>query len=168
MGDGNVHYRCLPDTYRKTFQPAGCKRIPLSEPIPGSFPENDRNSFSEGERSSTENQDLPLATNVDSFSLFLTPGELVELTPQEVINRVNESISYPLDNLADIYEKIPLNWHSVYSPIEILSGLDLYEITPIAENKDYYPGITWESRPNRYYNTEGKHVPYTGLCGKDQ
>jgi penicillin-binding protein 2 len=111
-------------------------------------------------------KDVPLATNVDSFSLFIIPGELENLTPREVIDRVSETLSYPVQNLEEIYDKIPLSWHNVYTPIELMTGLDLTDITPIAENKDQFPGITWESRPNRYYYTEGSMSHVLGYVGK--
>ncbi|MBN2625909.1 MAG: penicillin-binding protein 2 [Spirochaetales bacterium] len=111
-------------------------------------------------------KDVPLATNVDSFSLFIIPGELENLTPRDVIDRVRETLSYPVQNIEEIYDKIPLNWHNVYTPIELITGLDLTDITPIAENKDHFPGITWESRPNRYYNTEGSMSHVLGYVGK--
>ena len=42
----------------------------------------------------------------------------------------------------------------------------MHEITPIAENKEFYPGITWESRPHRYYNTEGSMSHVLGYVGQ--
>jgi penicillin-binding protein 2 len=108
----------------------------------------------------------PLANNIDSFSLFLIPGELEKQTPQEIIERVGEAIDFPKESLDEIYNKIPLGWSNVYTPIELFSGLDLYDITPIAENRTAYPGVSWESRPHRYYPLGEEFSHVLGYVGK--
>ncbi|MDC7221453.1 MAG: penicillin-binding protein 2 [Spirochaetales bacterium] len=113
-----------------------------------------------------KNHDTPLVDNVDSFSLFLIPGELKSETPEDIINRLHNVLKLPDSVINEVYSKIPLNWRNVYTPIELLTGLDLHDITPIAENKELYPGVSWESRPLRYYNTEGSLAHVLGYVGK--
>jgi penicillin-binding protein 2 len=111
------------------------------------------------------NHQQPLVTNVDSFSLFIIPAEINEFSPYDIIDKVNAALPFPQENLEDKYKKIPQNWKNVFTPIELFSGLSLEQITPIAENRELYPGIEWESKPHRYYNTEGSLSHVLGYVG---
>ncbi len=101
--------------------------------------------------------DVPLAANVDSFALVVTPGEIPEGQHQDVLNRIAEVLSVDAKVLN---EKVPPDLYRSFKEIEVVSGLAFSQLAYLAERSDRLPGVHWYSKPIRNYTLgpAGAHV----------
>ena len=94
------------------------------------------------------NDDQPLVINVDSFAVNIIPGELNEMALEKSLKKLAFLFSVPE---SDLKKKILSTYRYLYQPIEVKSGVDLHTINYIAEHKEDFPGVTWNSKPIRNY-----------------
>ncbi|NBF40984.1 MAG: penicillin-binding protein 2 [Spirochaetes bacterium] len=102
------------------------------------------------------NYDTPLVTNTDSFAVHVNPAEIPAGQHEETFARVADYLGVPV---ARIREKIPSETYNVYRPVEVQSGVSFRKVTYLAEHARRYPGVTWQSKPTRYY-TEGEDLAH--------
>lgn len=111
---------------------------------------------------------VPLATNDEAFSVEILPAELSSVNRDIVYERVSELIGVSVD---EIRKKIPDKYNHLYQPIPITSGATYSTIVKIAENKENFPGVYWNSRPIRKYmdvGSLGHIIGYVGEIGRDE
>ncbi len=94
------------------------------------------------------NADRPLVVNIDSFAVNVIPGELDNKTLNKTLKRLAVLFSV---SVSDMKKKISSSYRHLYQPIEVKSGVDLHTISYIAEHKEDFPGVTWNSKPIRNY-----------------
>lgn len=114
------------------------------------------------------NVDIPLATNEEAFSVEILPAEIKSSEREEVFARTAAILGI---GVQEIKRKIPEKYYHLYQPITIANAADYSTIVKIAEKKDEYPGVYWNSRPNRKYLNLGSlgHVlGYVGEIGRDE
>ena len=113
------------------------------------------------------NLDYPLVVNIDSFAVDVIPANIPSDRYDTVISRLALFLGM---KKADIDKKIrPLK--NSFSSLEIKSNIPFEVITDIAENSYDLPGVSWRSKPNRYYVETGSisHVlGYIGNITKDE
>lgn len=107
---------------------------------------------------------IPLATNIDSFTLMVTPAELGEIEPITLLQRLDNNLIDGLD-VEKVFERFPTYWANSYVNIEIKEGVTYEELTRISENIELYPGLKWEPRPYRYYNQADSISHILGYVG---
>jgi len=108
-------------------------------------------------------KDTPLVINVDSFAVSIIPAELSD----QLLDIVAEKLS-PLLSLskAEILNKIPSRYRYLYQPVEIKTGVDFNIVTYIAEHREDFPGVSWQSKPIRRYLETDSLVHVIGYVGK--
>ncbi|MFP4372889.1 MAG: penicillin-binding protein 2 [Spirochaetaceae bacterium] len=102
------------------------------------------------------NYGTPLVTNTDSFAVYINPAEIPVGRHQEIFRRVADYLGVPVSRIAG---KIPPDSYNVYRPVEVQSGVSFRRITYLAEHLRRFPGVTWQSKPTRYY-TEGEELAH--------
>jgi len=107
-------------------------------------------------------KDMPLAMNVDSFAVNYISADGDRETFQEMMNQLSIILEVPADELI---AKLPDTRFSSYNPIEIADGVSYDKIVQIAENIEEFPGITWSSKPKRFYNLTGSISHILGYVG---
>jgi len=108
------------------------------------------------------NYDYPLAMNVDSFALELTPAEVVGISIDEMVKRISSIINV---SSSEMMRKVPRSSANRYQAVEIVSGVSLENVAYIAEHIDEFPGISWTSKPLRWYNETGSISHILGYIG---
>ena len=113
------------------------------------------------------NADYPLVVNVNSFAIDVTPGQI----PADRYDTMTARLAGFLGmKKSDIDKKIRPVRNS-FTAVEIKANLPFEIISDIAENSFDLPGVSWRSKPNRYYMETGSmsHVlGYTGDITKDE
>ncbi|MBB6479088.1 penicillin-binding protein 2 [Spirochaeta isovalerica] len=108
------------------------------------------------------NYDYPLAMNVDSFALALTPAEVEGISIEEMIERISSIINV---SASELMRKVPRSSSNRYQAVEIVSGVSFDNVAYIAEHIDEFPGISWTSKPLRWYNETGSISHVLGYIG---
>ncbi len=108
------------------------------------------------------NMDTPLVVNVDSFAVNIIPGELDDKTLHQTVVRLASLFSVSPD---DIMKKISSRYRHLFQPIEVKSGIGLHTITYIAEHKENFSGVTWNSKPIRNYLFKDSLTHILGYVG---
>jgi penicillin-binding protein 2 len=110
------------------------------------------------------NFNLPLAQNADSFTVSITPAEIVhrEQIP-EIINAVANIVKIPAE---EIEGKIPPKSYQSYQPIEVAMNVSYTDVASLAERKDSLPGVSWNSKPVRNYMDLRSLSHILGYVGK--
>lgn len=98
------------------------------------------------------NYDTPLAMNIDSFAINITPSEVTGISIDELAIKISKIINVSVDELR---RKVPKNSANQYQPTEIVGGVSFENISYIAEHIDEFQGVSWSSKPLRYYNKTG-------------
>jgi penicillin-binding protein 2 len=114
------------------------------------------------------NRGVPLATNNEAFSVEILPAELSNANREIVYNRVAELLGISVE---EIRRKIPDRYNHLYQPIVITSAAQYSTIIQLAENKEDFPGVYWNSRPIRKYidvGSLGHIIGYVGEIGRDE
>lgn len=109
------------------------------------------------------NQDIPLALNIDAFVLDIIPAAISPLTPEDLSLELEKIIDMRWD---EIMSKIPVNWQNSWKSIEISDDISYETIVRIAENKEKFPGVHWQSRAYRWYNETGSISHLLGYTGE--
>lgn len=108
------------------------------------------------------NMDVPLVINIDSFAVNIIPGELDDSILENTLRKLSEVLNAEYGELRN---RIPASYRKLYQPVELKSGVDLQTITFIAEHKNQFPGITWNSKPIRNYTYPGSITHILGYVG---
>ena len=107
-------------------------------------------------------QDVPLAMNVDSFAINYTSAD----GESENLDKMVSELSGILEiSEEDLLKRFPGNSVSSYIPVEIADGVSFEKVVRIAENIDKFSGISWSSKPNRFYNYTGSISHILGYVG---
>ncbi|MEM5947738.1 penicillin-binding protein 2 [Spirochaetia bacterium 38H-sp] len=108
------------------------------------------------------NFSVRLATSYESFSLYITPGDVPAGQLEEEL--VNLSLLLKRDN--NFYlDKVKKYNPNTFSPILLDKDLSFSDITRIAENISNFPAISWQKTPIRFYpygNTYSHLIGYVG------
>ncbi|MDC7241907.1 MAG: penicillin-binding protein 2 [Spirochaetales bacterium] len=108
------------------------------------------------------NEDEPLAMNTDSFAVNYTSAESDRESFPGMIARLAEVLGVSED---DLIRKLPNRSFSSYIPVELADGVSFEKIVGIAENIEAFPGISWSSKPRRFYNVTGSIAHVLGYVG---
>ncbi len=109
------------------------------------------------------NEDEPLAMNIDSFAINVIPAEIdPAVTPQGLVTNLAAVLKADPEELL---EKIPANWEYSWNPVELLAGVDYNTVVRLAENSELFPGVSWSSKPYRWYNNTGSISHILGYVG---
>lgn len=114
------------------------------------------------------NNDTPLATNEEAFSVEIIPAEIPNSEKDLIFARVAALLDV---KIVEIQKKIPPKYYHLYQPITITSSSSYKAIARIAEHMEDYPGVYWKARPVRRYLEVGSlaHVlGYVGEIGRDE
>ena len=108
------------------------------------------------------NYDNPLAMNIDSFAILVTPAEVQDRSIDELVDKISSIINISADELK---RKIPRSTANRYQAVELVSGVSFENIAYIAEHIDEFSGVSWSSKPLRYYNMTGSISHIIGYIG---
>jgi len=111
---------------------------------------------------------VPFVTNDEAFSVEIVPAELPATLRDTVFERLASTLGI---KVADIQRKIPRSYYHLYQRIAISTSASYSSIAKIAEHKEDFPGVYWNSRPIRRYLDIGSlaHViGYVGEIGRDE
>ncbi|MFA6008329.1 MAG: penicillin-binding protein 2, partial [Candidatus Shapirobacteria bacterium] len=106
---------------------------------------------------------IPLVTNDEAFSVEIIPAEISNAERDLIFARVANLIGIDIE---DIRKKIPVKYYHLYQPIAITSSAKYSIITQLAEHKEDYPGVYWNSRPLRRYLDVGSLAHVLGYVGE--
>jgi penicillin-binding protein 2 len=109
------------------------------------------------------NYDVPVATNRDSFALYVNPANI----PQGQDAALLESLAAEMDiSLELLREKVPPELYDTYREIEVAAGLTFAEIARFAERSSRFPGVSWKSKPIRSYPLAESMSHILGYVGR--
>lgn len=106
------------------------------------------------------NYDTPLASNVDSFAISIVPAETNRQELPQMISRLAAILG--TDSQA-LLKKIPNA--DLFQAIELKDNVSYGQVVQIASNIEDFPGITWSSKPIRYYNHTSSLSHVIGYVG---
>ena len=106
------------------------------------------------------NYDTPLASNVDSFAISIVPAETNRQELPQMISRLATILG--TDSQA-LLKKIPNA--DLFQAIELKDNVSYGQVVQIASNIEDFPGITWSSKPIRYYNHTSSLSHVIGYVG---
>ncbi len=106
------------------------------------------------------NYDIPLASNVDSFAISIVPAETNRQELPQMISRLAAILG--TDSQA-LLKKIPNA--DLFQAIELKDNVSYGQVVQIASNIEDFPGITWSSKPIRYYNHTSSLSHVIGYVG---
>ena len=95
------------------------------------------------------NYSMPLATNSDSWAIYITPGEIPKNRYDSVLTRLSSFINV---SKTEIDSKIPESYKNSFTEVEILSYVPFSIISDVAENINDLPGVSWRAKQVRNYN----------------
>lgn len=110
---------------------------------------------------------IPLVTNEEAFLVEIVPAELPGSKREQVFERLADILTI---KVSEIHRKIPPSYYHLYQRIAVSSSASYPAITKIAEHKEDFPGVYWNSRPIRRYLDIGSlsHlIGYVGEIGRD-
>ncbi|MCX7026926.1 MAG: penicillin-binding protein 2 [Spirochaetes bacterium] len=113
-------------------------------------------------------RNMPFVTNEEAFSVEIVPAELNSSDREGLFARVSNLLGIEVD---EVYKKIPEKYYHLYQPVTIASSVRYGTIVDLAEHKDAYPGVYWNSRPTRKYldvGSLGEILGYVGEIGRDE
>lgn len=105
--------------------------------------------------------DLPIVNNIDSFAVDFIPGEAGSKY-DSVAARLAQYLGL---SKTDIDKKIPSAERGTYTSYQIKSNVSFEEINNIAENITDLPGVSWRSKPIRYYSETKSMSHVIGYVG---
>ncbi|MDR2094444.1 MAG: penicillin-binding protein 2 [Treponema sp.] len=104
----------------------------------------------------------PFAINADSFAVTIVPAEVERGTMSDLIERLSEYLGIPREQ---IDRKIPPQYYGLYQSLEVASNVSYETIAILAENRDIFPGVSWQSKPMRNYPDPGSLSHIIGYVG---
>ena len=108
------------------------------------------------------NVDEPLGMNINSYAIYVTPAETAPEGPDELSGRLASALEMSKE---DVLEKLPASWQNSYNPVEIKDGIPYDTVVRLAESLEKYPGVSWSSKPYRWYNDVGAISHVLGYVG---
>lgn len=108
------------------------------------------------------NYDKALVTNIPSFAISVTPGELTNTEKEILIKNCQEVFDIDEDELR---EKIPKGESGGFLEVELKDAITFEEITFIAEHIEDFPKIQWHIKPIRGYSEKGSISHILGYVG---
>jgi len=108
------------------------------------------------------NTDEPLAMNIDSFAVYITPAEIKPSNPESLAAALAPVLKM---QTSDILRRIPDNWTGSWNTVEIKDGVSYKSIVQLAECSERFPGVGWSSKPYRWYNDVGSISHVLGFVG---
>lgn len=108
------------------------------------------------------NYDYPLAMNVDSFAILVTPADVTDISIEELVEKLSEVLKVSFNELI---RNVPRNTANQYQAVEIISGISFDSVSYIAEHIDEFKGVSWTSKPLRFYNETGSISHILGYLG---
>ncbi|MFP4329873.1 MAG: penicillin-binding protein 2 [Spirochaetaceae bacterium] len=109
------------------------------------------------------NYDVPVATNRDSFALFVNPSNIPPGEEQRILASLAETFNLSMETLQD---RVPPDLYDAYREIEVAVGLTYEEIASFAEQASRFPGVTWRSKPIRNYPFGDQMAHLLGFVGR--
>lgn len=109
------------------------------------------------------NYDVPVATNRDSFALYVNPANIPEGEDLELLSSLAGELDVSLETLR---EKVPPELYDTYREIEVAAGLTFAEIATFAERSSRFPGVSWKSKPIRSYPLTESMSHILGYVGR--
>jgi penicillin-binding protein 2 len=100
--------------------------------------------------------------NANSFAVSITPAEVPRGEMQELINRLSGILGL---QPAQIQRRLPPALARLYQPVEVAANISFNTITVLAEQSSSLPGVSWQSRPVRYYPNIGSLSHIIGYVG---
>ncbi|MFO8065479.1 MAG: penicillin-binding protein 2 [Spirochaetota bacterium] len=100
--------------------------------------------------------DTPVVTNTESFAVYVNPAEISSGQHEEIFNRVAEFLDIPVE---EIHEEIPPENYNTFRPTEVQAGVSFRKVTYLAEHAREFPGVSWRSKPSRFY-VEGETMAH--------
>ncbi|MDR3337332.1 MAG: penicillin-binding protein 2 [Treponema sp.] len=104
----------------------------------------------------------PMAFNIDSFAINITPAEVQASRIPEVITRLSGILNMPREQ---IERKVPSQYYYLYNPLEIATNVSFNTVASVAENVDTLPGVSWQSKLLRNYTDFGSLSHIIGYVG---
>ncbi|MFP4152426.1 MAG: penicillin-binding protein 2 [Alkalispirochaeta sp.] len=104
-----------------------------------------------------------LATNRTSFALTVAPSGIGRTELDAILQRLASILDR---DLATMQERLQRGGRGTFQGVEIVSGLDLSELTRVAERIDELPGISWYTKPERDYPLEEMMSHVVGYVGE--
>jgi penicillin-binding protein 2 len=104
----------------------------------------------------------PFAINADSFAVTIVPAEVERGAMPELIERLSEYLGIPREQ---IDRKIPPQYYTLYQSLEVASNVSYETIAIMAENRDIFQGVSWQSKPMRNYPDLGSLSHVIGYVG---
>src|SRR6266403_5521594 len=108
------------------------------------------------------NHNTPLVQNIDSFQINFNPAEATSDAIPHVLSRLSQLLKVPFDQLD---QKVPSNLYKSFQTIELKKGVDYQTVARIAEHKEDFLGVSWESNPIRNYLNIGSLAHVIGYVG---
>jgi penicillin-binding protein 2 len=106
--------------------------------------------------------EVPLVQNVDSFQVNFNPAEASASEIPRILSRLSVLLRIPF-SLLD--QKVPERLYTSFQSIELRHGIDYATVSQIAEHRDDFQGVTWESNPIRNYVNIGTLAHVIGYVG---
>ena len=106
--------------------------------------------------------DRPLVTNIDSFSVSITPAEVPRGEIPELMSRLAGILGI---SRVSIERRMPPSMYNLYSPVEIALNVPFTTIALLAEQATTLPGVSWQSKPLRNYPETGSLSHIIGYVG---
>lgn len=104
----------------------------------------------------------PMVINTDSFVVMMVPGEIPEGYYDNVATRLASFLGM---SKYDIDRRVPKTLRKSYQQIPVRTNVPFDIISNIAENRTDLPGVSWVSRPQRYYVETGSMSHILGYVG---
>ncbi|MCL2601329.1 MAG: penicillin-binding protein 2 [Treponema sp.] len=104
----------------------------------------------------------PLVMNANSFTVSITPAEVPRAQLPELISRLAEILGI---QGAQLQRRLPATLARLYQPVEIAWNVSFHTISIIAEESVSLPGVSWQSRPVRFYPDIGSLSHIIGYVG---
>ena len=108
------------------------------------------------------NYDLPLALNMDSFAVYISPAEVPQGKMPDLIADLARLLNIAAER---IEQKIPLQSYHSYQQIEVAVNVPFADIAALAERIDTLPGVSWSSKPIRNYADQRSLSHILGFVG---
>ena len=108
------------------------------------------------------NFDIPVATNRSSFAVEITPAELPADRREDVLNRLAGTLDVSVESLQ---QELSDTSTQSYQAVEVYSGATFDTITHVAEHSEDFPGVSWKSKPTRYYPFGSSMATVLGYVG---
>ncbi len=100
--------------------------------------------------------DEPVAANVESFSVMVTPAAVPCGEHHRLLADLAEALGLPAGQLQ---QRVRPEQCNSRERVRLRRGVPLSTVTYLAENISEYPGVSWSSAPTRFY-PEGSRLAH--------